>query len=736
VTLSTAAVETLLGQVLAARRDGTLGELAARHPRLERWLVRRYLAPLLDAGVAAAGGEHAQAIALEVLLRWTAARLRPDRADADAPVPASAWLEPGAWRPLLAVLAHFGLEAVPDFPRRYRRHADDSAASTLAGLWGIGASSFYRSLQRGRDRFAQVLQAWPPDVRAMLSLRRAAAARAAAILRARGVRDVPGWHREQAELALARGAPLAAIWHSAHAGDARTFARTLRMARIELARSAEPTELARELLGRELPTRARFEVHLALAAFHLVRKEDARASRLYGDALRLAERASDRLLVGIACRELGKFHESRDGHKALAYHRDAVDILRDVHAAAGVAGAHETAAEYLTALTLLAWMYLLQSDPRARVMLESADELARRDDVPLAPRARLELAWAEYWRREHRPQASLERYYRASSLYERLGDAREVLSMDNNLCLLHVELGDFDRAREHARRVVAANDSAPVDSYLLASAHGNLGVVAFMQEDYDRAIAHYAESLEISERCGHPLLANRQCFNLAEAYFVRFRCTRDPQDERLGDQYVARGQARAVGEQAIPVRMVLPTLKETILGEVDNLYDRMYGTEASEHADEMAAVGRHRLQLSLPGSASGHARARLGIARAHLAIFSKERDAALALVEAHGLGEELGPELDELQSALARAPAAQQLALQAHWRRHARDLLTPARIDAVLRALLDAGSIGKSGYATLCGVGPATASKHLVGLAQRGLLKQVGKSRSTRYLLP
>ena len=55
---------------------------------------------------------------------------------------------------------------------------------------------------------------------------------------------------------------------------------------------------------------------------------------------------------------------------------------------------------------------------------------------------------------------------------------------------------------------------------------------------------------------------------------------------------------------------------------------------------------------------------------------------------------------------------------------------------AVLQHLLQAGSINKSGYARLCGVGLATASKHLGLLAERGLLVQTGKGPSTRYQLP
>ena len=44
--------------------------------------------------------------------------------------------------------------------------------------------------------------------------------------------------------------------------------------------------------------------------------------------------------------------------------------------------------------------------------------------------------------------------------------------------------------------------------------------------------------------------------------------------------------------------------------------------------------------------------------------------------------------------------------------------------------------MNKSAYGDLCGVAPATASKHLGLLAERGLLVQRGKGPATRYELP
>ena len=128
-------------------------------------------------------------------------------------------------------------------------------------------------------------------------------------------------------------------------------------------------------------------------------------------------------------------------------------------------------------------------------------------------------------------------------------------------------------------------------------------------------------------------------------------------------------------------------------------------------------------------------RAHLAIARAYLAIAMKEREAALALIERHALGDGFAAEFDALRRTFERELTREQK-LAGAWREATADLLNPQRCSAVLAQLLAEGSLNKSGYAQLCALSPATASKHLVTLAERGLLVQSGKGPATRYTLP
>ena len=127
-------------------------------------------------------------------------------------------------------------------------------------------------------------------------------------------------------------------------------------------------------------------------------------------------------------------------------------------------------------------------------------------------------------------------------------------------------------------------------------------------------------------------------------------------------------------------------------------------------------------------------RAHLAIANAYLQISVKEREAARLLIERHGLHERFTEELGRLHATFDRQLTREQRVLVS-WRQQASDLLDDARRSAFVERLLRDGSINKSAYAELCGVSPATASKHLSALTERGLLKQIGKGPSTRYLL-
>jgi tetratricopeptide (TPR) repeat protein len=348
----------------------------------------------------------------------------------------------------------------------------------------------------------------------------------------------------------------------------------------------------------------------------------------------------------------------------------------------------------------------------------------------------LEQTWGECLRRAGDLPRALEHKHRALLLYERIDDRQAILKTCGNLSLIYGEAKDFGRAREYAQRVLALAATMTVEPEIIASTHMNLGVAWFWQADYARARDEYQHALDIAMRHRLHRVAGLAHYNLAEVAYLQFKQSGDALDEQRGDAHAAAAIAIWPHESDPTHSEATRRLKRDILGPAeDRARDRLLPAEAAAHYAEVAEVQRQRELLALPAAPAGHVRAHLAIARAYLAIAMKEREAALALIAQHGLGEGFATELEALRQTFERELTREQR-LASTWREATADLLNAQRCQAVLAQLLRAGSLNKSGYAELCALSPATASKHLVTLAERGLLVQTGKGPATRYTLP
>ncbi len=727
--------EALLDAVLSAHRAGTLDELLRRRPRLTLRLQRRYLGPVVGAAGDALRGDGATAAATALLLRWAVQQLRPDPGRDVADLGRDAWLQRTSWRPMLALMCHYGFATVPDFPDRYRRHRDESPADNLCGLWSIGPSTFYRALDKGRHALAGLLRELPRSGDHRLSLRAAAQAEA---YRRLDLDDSPArsrWHTRQAADALTARDALSALWHQWQALDLGGFTTTLQRFCIELAAHRETDSLLAAVSEQAVDARWRFELALSQAGLWRSRYAAERERESLEQALRIAQSTGEPLMLGLVYGALGKYHELRDTDRAFACYQDSVEYLRQAESSSG--DDSRTLEEHVATLVKLAWLYVLKNDPRSRALLDRAAALRDAALAPLADAtaALLEQTWGEYWRRSGDLPRALEHKHAALNIYERLGDQPQMLKTYGNLALIYGEAQDFDRAIEHSRRVLDLADRIVVEPEIVASTHMNLGVTHFWQADYTRAIAEYTAALDIARRASLQLVVRRAHYNLAEAYFKRFQLHADAEDEALGDRHVADALA-AWPENSDPVHAeATRNLKAEILGPgADRAYDRLLPQETAAHAAEMSEVLRQRARLALPGEPAAQVRAHLAIAHAYLAIAVKERETARSLIDRHALGSAFDADFERLRSTFDRALSREERCAQ-RWRREAADLLDESRIGPLVTHLLQAGAIGKSGYAQVCGVALATASKHLGLLAERGLLVQTGKGPSTRYLL-
>lgn len=717
----------LLDAAIQARRAGTLGEAVRQRPRAVRWLLRHYLDVLHD-GL----GADDLADCADLMLAWLVVQLRPDaRPDFDA-IDHDAWLQLPGWRPFLAMASHLTLVPVPDFPRRYRRRPDETPLDNLCGLWDVGPSTVYRWLERSRLAMARIAVE-PADATRRLSLRMHAAARFSATFELSEPDAFADWHRQRARQAMSRQDPMSALWHLWQAAAPAEATPLLREHAPRLAAHPEIDATVAGLASLAGTPRARFDLEMAVAGIEHARRHAERELRAYEQALQIARETEDRLLLGIAYGALGRFHETRDADRAFACYQDSAEFLRGLEPEQGD---EQALAQFVATHVRLAWLYLQRNDPRSRAVLDRAEALGRGARLPEPLLGLLEQAWGLYWRRSGETERAIEHCQRALNIFERLGDRRSALVTRHNIASDLAQLQHFDRAIAYATHVLDAARLGPVDAELVCGTLGTLGTIHFWQGDYDAAIAKYRESLDHSLAHDLRRLDARTRYNLAEAYYARFRESGDRADEAAGDAFVEdvvrAGPSASSAEFIDLTRKLKSSLLETQATPDPN---RLLPAEQAANYEEMQEIARQREILAVPAAPEAHAQAHLAIARAYAAIAAKEREAARALIEREGLQARFASEFTELRQTFERELTREEQVATA-WRDALPDLLDDARRLAVVAHLLREGAINKSAYGDAAQVAPATASKHLALLAERGLVVQRGKGPSTRYELP
>lgn len=710
----------LLDQALAALRGGTLPAWLALRPRGgARWL-RRY-EPLLrgSAGDGLTGGREA---VVRILLTWLMLQLRPDAQPTLEGIDDDCWLRRPAWRPVLAVLCHHGLLAVPDRPARYRRRPDEPAIDNLCGLWDLAPSTIYRDLERAQQAMLAIALEWPLAVPRRLALRRVAADAA------RPAAERPeDWHARQGRRALDRHDGIAALWHLLQAGDVGGFVELLRDRAPVLATEPEADVLVDRVAAQARAPRSQARLWLARAVLARTRNQPERDLAAIETALRIAQAAGDEAMLAMAYAAQAKYYEARDADRAFACQERSAELLPP-----------ETPgfeAEALHILIRLAWQYALRQHPRTRDALERVDRLAATLNLVTRDRAFIDDAWGEYWRLsgDHRRAVAC----RQSALlrFEEIGDRRQVLATLLNLMLSYAHGQDSVTTLSLAERFFAEAERGDVEPEMLVNAHTNVGIAHFFLGDLDRAIHHYALAVEQALAADLRLHANRNRYNLAEALYQRFAGRGDARDEARADALVAELLQAPVAEATESLHELARKLKGEVLAPpAPQLRDRLLSEESAAHFEASARIERERAVLAAPAEPAQHLQARLAIAEAYLSMAARERDEALRWADRHRLQAQAAPALARLRRIFEREqPREQQLA--AAWQGPSADLLDDTRRLALAARLLRDGELSKASYGEACGVAPATASKHLALLTERGLLRQTGRGPATRYRL-
>lgn len=724
--------EILLAAGLAGLKQHRVAALSARHRRL-----RLALDPLLMPIVGTIGDlvavSEREGQAGRLLLQWAIEQLRPDRRSGLDGVDEHAWLHSTSWRPWLALSCHHGLLSIPEFPARYRRRPEESPIDNLCGIWSVGPSTVYRYLDKGRRQLVELFDRLPLRGEQLLSLRRTAHD---------GLRrqqactfEWEAWHQARGAAALLDGAVADALWHLSRSSHLGALLDALHRYGTEAAGSPETDALLAEIETRhQLPIDQRIDLCLRRGFLWHCSHDVERENDVLSHAVRLAEQHGEPSLLGLAQGALGRFFEERDRDRAIACYEESIGYLKQVVGNRDHPQHRRCANEYAGCVVHLAWLHLRRNNPKAKALL---DQFALLDlNAPLEDETigALEQTWGEYWRCVGNPRQALERKHRALAIFERIGDQRSTLSTYNNLSLIYSDLKEYELAIQYGEKVAMASTRQAVEPELLSSVHCNLGVAYFSLGRLDQALAQYEASRAIAEQAGLTSLLVVSHYNLAETCYERFKQHGVAADEQAGDRHAASA-ARLSAEANSPAQAeAARALKREILGTGEGP-DRLLPTEHATHFNEMNEIERLRLGLAVPQPAAQQVRTHLAIARAYLSIAAKEREAALALAQRHGLEADFGTEIASLRQTFSRELTREQRLSHA-WGQQIDDVLGHERRQSVLTHVLAQGSITKSAYAAVAAVSLATASKHLGLLAERGLLVQTGKGPSTRYRLP
>lgn len=726
----------VLEAALDAHRDGTLDHLLSTRPGASRWLTRIFLQPILGTAGDALPTDRAMTTALTWLMEWAITQLRPDRALTLQIDDRKAWLDSTSWRPAIAVMCHYGFATVPDFKDRYYRRPDETPADNLCGLWNIGPSTYYRYLEKAKRLMARALYEQRLDRRHSHSLRTWVCQNVYKQLNLTQPAEQARWHEQQFAKAIKLDDALSALWHARLAGDIHGACALIQRHLVHLSGVPELDEALTALHNAAHSPSHEFVIQLTGAEVWRARGDAEKEREAIERALHVAVDAGDNLLIGTAYSHLGKYYEPRDPDRAFSCYQDSVEFLRRAETSQGLQSLSMTGDEFVSTLAKLSWLYALRNDPRAKAVLDYADTVRANLQISDFVCAMLEQCWGEYWRRANNLPKALEHQHRTLNIYERLNDLQGIIKANINLSLTYSDLQQYDYAITCLKRVLELKSTIAVSPEAIASTHLNLGACFFWKKDYDAAIHEYELGLRVSQDAGLLLHVRRAHYNLAEAYYSRLRNSNNSQDEAMGDHHATAALAALPSDTDPSHIESTKNLKSQILGKgKETLYDRLNSVEMVANYADLASINEYRSLLATPAPPETHIRAHLAIANAYLSISAKEREAAMTLIEKHGLAGEFADEFKQLHTTFNRELAREQQ-LDAKWRQSAGDLIDEPHRASLHKQLLTHGYINKSGYAELCNVSLATASKHLGMLAERGLLVQTGKGPATKYVLP
>ena len=237
--------------------------------------------------------------------------------------------------------------------------------------------------------------------------------------------------------------------------------------------------------------KGKFEAIIDLTQI-LQRTDTDEALEFAGQAIKLASRLKDDLILVQAYNALGTVYRNRgENLEAARHHQKALEKLRGTNHYQAFANTYR----YI-ALT----HYYKGELPDALLQAERALSISRTYDYTLL-KAQISNLMGAIYRRQGDFGKALELYFEARQIYEELGNQRGVAQTINNMANIYLEQNQVDQALENYLEVVEIY--MDMDEQVgLATAYNNIGLVHFRKENFERAFLNYSKSLTIYEKTG------------------------------------------------------------------------------------------------------------------------------------------------------------------------------------------------------------------------------------------
>lgn len=720
-------------------KQGALPEWSSKSKRLQQRLERNFLALIWGALGDRVNPSNRWNVTVKVATQWLFGLMRQDQQLALGlrDIPENAWTQQTSWRPFIALASVTGLISIPDFRTIYYRRPNESAIENICGLWAIGQSTGYRYIEKGRKIAINTLEKALNDGEKLWGLRDFSDNIYDAMNPTHKNNDKHQWHKIQAIHRLQLGYPSDTIWHLYKAEDWTEISKLLSTRTLEIC-TTKDIECFLNILNREnYPPLLKIDLSIAESLYWRCRGDSQKEL----DCLYLALKTSEVMppplkSIGSATALYAKayFDVAREPDSAIAKLEKASLMFLEASNLPEEPLRIRAQNGFIMTNALLAYVHLRRGNPIASILIRNA-ETARRSCIEVYPEADGMLLKARSWsaRCNNAMEDAINLRLQVLSIFESSSNQREIIDANLNIGILYLQVGNFSSAERYLAAVLNASAIFPISPETMLSALGTIGVVQMAKGDSDNAIKYIIKSLSISRQ--YKLLQHEatSLLNLAEIYFIRFKSSGNCDDEISGDLYLKEGTKIADALDLEQYKDKAATLKDTVLNPKTAL-STLVPPEQAAHAQEFVEIQKLRLEMAVPRPPTQRARTHIALSQLYLRIAAKERDAARGLMQTHGLSD-LESELEALQQTWAHdGNLASQL--NQRWREQVGDWLTEAQRKAVLARLLEEGSLSKSSYGEAAEVSPATASKHLGLLADKGLLEQQGRGPATRYVLP